>query len=76
MARRQKYIYVVMQQGGTTCEWYATSYNTLTEARDHKSSCAQAAYHTSEPHKIKLDASEGEWLSLLQDLVCECVGIA
>ena len=72
----RKNMWVVMQQGGSTTEWYAASFDTKAIAEDYRKDCADHTYQTSTPHKIKSCASHADWLDLIQNIVSECVEIA
>ena len=47
-----KNIYIVMQQGGTSREWHADGYSSLTEARAAIKGHNDASYNTVGPVKV------------------------
>ena len=78
-------LHLVLQQGGSTAEWYAKLFNTSRDAKAHVRSCAGASYKTTAPVRLPkaltaaLLASpdvEAEFLDILQVAVEEAVGIA
>ena len=75
-------LHLVLQQGGSTTEWYAKLFNTSRDAQAHVRSCAEAAYATTTPVRLPKTltaallaspGAEAELLDVLQAAVQEAV---
>lgn len=82
--KKPKNIYLVMQQGGSSREWYAHGHNTLLDARKDVKGCAKAAYNTVAPIRIpaaltkalcKGSDAETQFYTLLEDVARGVAGI-
>jgi endo-1,4-beta-D-glucanase Y len=81
-----KKIILVMQQGGSTAEWYTHAHNTVAEAKaDIKSCSINGSYKTYGPvtvppalaKTLQTDKhAEQEFYTLIEEIVCECVRVA
>ena len=72
-----KKLYLVIQQGGSSREFYVHAHGTLSEARKDKKSCEKASYQTTEPIEVpaaltavllKDKDAEGDFYSVLESV--------
>ena len=82
---KRRELHLLLQQGGSTTEWYAKLFNTGREAEKHARSCEAASYQTTVPVRLPtaltaaLLASpdaEAEFLAALETAVQDAVEIA
>ena len=67
---------LVMQQGGSTLEWYSHLFDTQAETDAFVESCAKAAYTTVGPFKVPSDSDHPEFYELMKQVVEACVEVA
>ena len=76
---------LVMQQGGSSREFYAHLFDRLAHAKAYRRSCEEGAYNTSEPLRVpealarvlrKNPDAESAFVGLLGDAAMEVAGIA
>ncbi len=82
MAKKRKTIFLVVQMGGTSGEWYSSTYDNVENANDAIKGHKAATYNAIGPYEVpaalyraflRTRNAEGEFLSLLDD-VCGDVG--
>jgi len=78
-------LHLLLQQGGSTAEWYAKLFNTSHDAEEHARSCEGASYATTAPVRLPkalaaallaAPGAEGEFLEVVQRAVESAVEIA
>ena len=80
---KSRTLFMVLQQGGSTQEWYCHSYNDMRGARGFCKSAEKSSYTTTEPYPIKvtenrdgtLTVDEAELAAMLSDLAGEVAEI-
>ena len=85
MSTKARTFYLVMQQGGSTSEWYAHGFNTEEETQGYIESCKEASYTTCGPYEVPAPLArallaspdaESAFVDLLATLVSDAVGAA
>lgn len=69
--KKPKPIYLVVQQGGSSREFYLHTFDTIKEVDDYRKSCDKAAYRTSAP--IKITKAVENVLDQINDIVTAAV---
>lgn len=64
-----KKIHLVVQQGGSSAEFYANWYDTPEEARDYIDDCYKHTYRCLGPFEIELGDQSDEVLVTVADLI-------
>lgn len=61
--------YVVIQQGGTSREWYVHSSDTNEDALAHMESCREAAYNVFGPYELPDSPTGEQWFDLMETVL-------
>ncbi|TXH16597.1 MAG: hypothetical protein E6R03_05215 [Hyphomicrobiaceae bacterium] len=70
---KRKHGYIVIQQGGSSSELYLHAFDTLSEVRQYRKSCDNAAYETSEPVEVPLRLlDDKEFVDIAEAIVDAC----
>lgn len=66
---KPKFIYLVVQQGGSSREFYVHTFDTVAYAEAYREECDGAAYNTSAVHQIPIAFEKH--LAIVEDLLNE-----
>jgi hypothetical protein len=68
--------HIVLQQGGTSQEWFIHSHDCQSDAENDIKECAKGAYNTFGPFTLVTNPSEEDWYNLIEEIVAASHGPA
>lgn len=75
---KSKKLFIVVQEGGSSSEYYIHAHDTLNEANKDRKGCAEASYRTSKPIEVPTalakvllenDPAESAFLEVLETVL-------
>jgi len=63
------HIYIVVQQGGASTEWYPSTFDTEEEAQAHIDDCYAHTYNCIGPVEMPGEPSEADWIEAIGELM-------